>query len=69
VYFPEYAESGARAGTSPFKRILDRHMQGDSYKLVYLFLIDPGAEIVRFQTGSAASPAEDLKGVVPKAPD
>ncbi|HEY3244956.1 MAG TPA: CvpA family protein [Phycisphaerae bacterium] len=68
MYFPEYAESGARA-LKNFSRIQDRHLQGDSYKLVYLFLIDPGSEIVRFQTGSASSPAEDLKGLVPKAPD
>ncbi len=67
MYFPEYAASGGR-GTHPFDKIQDRHLSGDDYQLVYLFLVEPGAKIVEFKTGTAAAPAEDLRGAVPDAP-
>lgn len=59
LYFPEYAESGGRIGT--FDKIKNQHFQHD-YQLVYLYLIDPGAKVVKFTTAGSKQPI-DLTGL------
>jgi hypothetical protein len=49
MYFPEYAASGARA-IRPFSRIKHTHLKGD-YQLVYLYIVDSGTRVVRFDPG------------------
>ncbi|MGB0716486.1 MAG: hypothetical protein ACPGXK_11440 [Phycisphaerae bacterium] len=52
-------ETGSIGGLGKFSKIKDRDLKGD-YILYYLFLVDPGAEIVTFSTGGAATRADDL---------
>lgn len=52
-------EAGTPARLAPFERIKDHHLTGE-YDLVLLFLVDPGAQIVSFSTGGAASRQDDL---------
>ncbi len=59
---------GSIGGIGKFDRIKDSDLKGD-YKLVMLFLVDPGVRITAFSTGGAATAAEDLtaqKLVAPK---
>lgn len=65
-YFPDGA--GTIGGVGDFSRIKDKHLSGD-YELVFLFLVKPGAEIVRFSTGGNASRSDDLTGEKLVAPD
>ncbi|MCH7720805.1 MAG: CvpA family protein [Planctomycetes bacterium] len=66
-YFPEYAAAGARTHRQ-FQRIRDRHLSGN-YTLVFLYLIDPGVELVKFSTGGSSSYAQDLRQMNLVAPD
>jgi len=66
-YFPEYAEAGARTHRQ-FQKIRDRHLKGN-YTLVFLYLIDPGVEVVKFSTGGSSSYAQDLRQMNLVAPD
>ena len=66
-YFPEYAAAGARTHRQ-FQRIRDRHLAGD-YTLVFLYLIDPGVQVVKFSTGGSSSYAQDLTQMNLVAPD
>lgn len=52
-------QAGSIGGVGAFERIQDSHLQGE-YELVFLFLVDPGVEIIRFTTGGSASRADDL---------
>lgn len=52
-------EAGTPARLAPLERVEDRHLTGE-YDLVLLFLVDPGAQIVSFTTGGAASRQDDL---------
>jgi len=56
-YFPEQA--GTIGGVGKFNRIDEKELTKDD-AVVFLFLVDPGARIVRFTTGGSASRAEDL---------
>lgn len=60
IYFPEYVEVSSR-GLPNFSKIKDSHLQGGDYTYVFLYLIEPGARLVRFSTGARASSAIDLK--------
>jgi len=57
-YFPNQA--GSIGGLGQFNKIQDQHLK-DDYELVLLFLVDPGATIVSFSTGGAATRADDLR--------
>jgi hypothetical protein len=57
-YFPEQA--GTVGGTGAFQRIKEDALQPDD-QFVLLFLVDPGAQIVTFRTGSDATRADDLR--------
>lgn len=50
---------GSIGGLGNFDRIKDSHLKG-TYTLAYLFLVDPGVQIVRFATGGSASRDENL---------
>ncbi|MCH7700401.1 MAG: CvpA family protein [Planctomycetes bacterium] len=67
-YFPVYAAAGARTHRQ-FQRIRDRHLSGDNYTLVFLYLIDPGVQVVKFSTGGSSSYAQDLTQMNLVAPD
>ncbi len=49
-YFPESVATLNRGGIRDFRLIKDRHMKSN-YRLVYLFLVSPGAELVEFSVG------------------
>jgi len=51
--------TGSIGGLGKFDKIKSRHMTGD-YRFSLLFLVDPGARIVSFSTGSSATRQEDL---------
>jgi len=55
IYFPELASAGGRIGD--FNRIKRGHLK-DNYQLVYLYLIEPGARIVKFTPGGNAQPVD-----------
>ncbi len=65
-YFPE--QVGTVGGVGKFEKIQDAHLTGE-YELVLLFLIDPGATVVRFSTGGSATRAEDLENEGLVAPE
>lgn len=67
-YFPEYAAAGARTHRQ-FQKIRDRHLSGNNYTLVFLYLIDPGVQVVKFSTGGSSSYAQDLRQMNLVAPD
>lgn len=51
--------TGSIGGLGPFNRINEGNLSADD-TYVLLFLVDPGARIVRFNSGSAASRSDDL---------
>lgn len=51
--------SGSIGGLGNFDKIKDSDLKG-TYTLAYLFLVDPGVQIVRFATGGSASRDENL---------
>ncbi len=53
-------QAGSIGGVGKFKSIQDKHLTRE-YELVLLFLVDPGAQIVRFSTGGSASRGDDLR--------
>lgn len=56
-YFPDQA--GTVGGLGKFNRIKENDLKrGDD--IVFLFLVDPGVQIVSFSTGGAASRSDDL---------
>lgn len=61
VFEVQYFSSltGSMGGLGKFSKIKNSHLK-DDYVLYYLFLVDPGAEIVTFSTGGAATRADDL---------
>lgn len=59
---------GSIGGIGKFDRIKDSDLTGD-YKLVMLFLVDPGVTITAFSTGGAATAAEDLTAQKLVAPE
>lgn len=66
-YYPE-TEEGATGRAGGFQRIKEADL-GDGDQLVLLFLVDPGAQVVSFSTGGAASRTDDLRAenlVAPK---
>ncbi len=65
-YFPDQA--GTMGGLGKFDRIDEKKLKRND-DIVLLFLVDPGAEIVRFNTGGSASRADDLRSQNLKAPD
>lgn len=56
-YFPDQA--GMAGSNQPLAEIKEQHLSGD-YTLVLLFLVDPGARITAFSSGSAATAGDDL---------
>ena len=66
-YFPSAVAATNRGGIRPFARIKDRHLKGRNYRLVYLFLVEPGAQIDRFTTGTGRR-ATDLSKLNLAAP-
>ncbi len=50
-YFPDAVSVANRGGLRPFKRIKDRDLQARNSRVVYLFLVKPGAKLVKFSTG------------------
>lgn len=50
---------GRMGGLGKFEKIKDSDLRGD-YEYFLLFLVEPGAKIVRFSTGGSATRAEDL---------
>ncbi|MCH7993082.1 MAG: CvpA family protein [Planctomycetes bacterium] len=65
-YFPDQA--GTIGGLGQFRKIKDRHLEKD-YELVLLFLVEPGATITAFSSGSAATRRDDLRSENLVAPD
>ena len=65
-YFPDQA--GTMGGLGKFDRIDEKKLKKDD-DIVLLFLVDPGAEIVTFNTGGSASRADDLRSQNLKAPE
>lgn len=65
-YFPDQA--GSIGGVGPFVSIKERDLDKDD-TLVLLFLVNPGATIVEFSTGGAASRADDLRAEGLTAPE
>ncbi len=58
-YFKD--QFGSIGGVGAFDKIKDAHLK-KNYELGLLFLVPPGAKIVRFSTGGAATRADDLSG-------
>ena len=57
-------------GLGQFEHIDERKLDDNAdYVLVYLFLVEPGARIVRFSTGGSADRADDLTEENLVAPD
>jgi len=56
-YIPESV--GSIGGLGPFSRVKNTHLEKD-HELVLLFLVNPGATIVSFSSGSEATKSEDL---------
>ena len=67
-YFSEAVAAAGRGGIREFTRIKDRHLRGSSYRLVYLFLVEPGARLTEFTTGAGRRPT-DLRDLNLTAPD
>ncbi|MCH9032901.1 MAG: CvpA family protein [Planctomycetes bacterium] len=65
-YFPDQA--GTIGGLGQFRTIKDRHLKKD-YELVLLFLVEPGATITAFSSGSSATRRDDLRSENLVAPD
>jgi len=67
-YFPDAVSIENRGGLRPFKRIKDRNLQNKNTRVVYLFLVKPGAELVKFSTGQGRRPTDlsKLDLVAPK---
>ena len=59
---------GAIGGMAKFSKINEKTLKRDD-RFVLLFLVDPGARIVRFSTGGAATRADDLTSQNLVAPD
>ncbi len=59
---------GAIGGMGKFSKINEKTLKRDD-RFVLLFLVDPGATIVRFSTGGAATRADDLTSQNLTAPD
>ncbi len=57
-YFPEAVGATGRGGIRDFSRIKDRHLEGSDYRLVYLFLVEPGAQLTEFTTGTGRRPTD-----------
>jgi hypothetical protein len=57
-YYPNQA--GSIGGLGKFSKIKENDLEED-YDLVFLFLVEPGARIVRFQTGASADRADELE--------
>ena len=58
-YFSEPV--GSIGGIGEFTRVNEKNLKSDD-TFVLLFLVDPGARIVSFSTGGAASRKDDLTG-------
>jgi len=56
-YFPDQA--GLAGSNQPFAEIKEQNLTGE-YTLVLLFLVDPGARLVSFSSGSSATAGDDL---------
>ncbi len=67
-YFPEAVAATNRGGIREFARIKDSHLRGSNYQLVYLFLVEPGAQLTEFTTGAGRRPT-DLRGLNLVAPN
>ncbi len=61
-------QAGTIGGVRKFEKIKDANLK-KNYELVLLFLVEPGAEMVRFTTGGAATRADDLTTENLVAPD
>lgn len=59
-YHPAEVEVTGRGGTRDFRRIRDSHLRRGDYRWVYLFLVEPGAKLTEFVTGTGRR-ATDLK--------
>jgi hypothetical protein len=60
-YYPEAVAATNRGGLREFRLIKKRHLKGRKYKLVYLFLVDPGAKLTEFTTGAGRHPTDLTK--------
>ena len=56
-YFPESAEMTGR-GVRPWERLKERRLRGE-YTYVFLYLVEPGAKLVRFTTGGGGARTTD----------
>jgi len=65
-YLPD--EFGSIGGLGAFDKIDEKDLKRDD-EIVFLFLVDPGVQIVKFNTGGSSSREEDLRSQNLKAPD
>ncbi len=65
-YFPEDVAVSNRGGIREFRRIKKRELDAADSRLVYLFLVDPGAGIKSFSTGRRSADLSDLDLIAPR---
>ena len=65
-YAPESADSTGR-GVRPWSKLSEARLERD-YTYVYLYLVEPGAKLVRFSTGGGGVRDTDLNGAELTAP-
>ena len=66
-YAPEYAEITGR-GVRPWAKMRDNFLHGD-YTYAFLYLIEPGAKLARFNTGGSGFGTHDLAQLNLAAPE
>ncbi len=64
-YYPEAVAAGGRGGIRDFRRIKKRQLEARGSRLVYLFLVEPGARIASFSTGRRPTDLTELNLVAP----
>ncbi|MEE9295281.1 MAG: hypothetical protein V3W34_10030 [Phycisphaerae bacterium] len=64
-YFPDAVAAAGRGGIRAWARIKRRDLQAAGNRLVYLFLVEPGAYITEFTTGRRPTDLRDLNLVAP----
>lgn len=64
-YYPEDVAASGRGGIREFRRVKKRQLDARGTQLVYLFLVDPGVQLVEFSTGRRGTDLSDLDLVAP----
>ncbi len=64
-YFPQEVATTRRGGIREFRMVKRRHLKARGTRLVYLFLVNPGVELIEFSTGRRGTDLREFGLVAP----